>query len=643
MTQSERGLLRIVTKFLIDDEWLLQGFWFNLLTTLGCVHSMIFGTFHMNFYMARGLTALEVAAVHSLFSIWNPLNDIFAGFLVDEWVARGFGSRLLLSFWAHAGYAGCTFFAFQENVSMPVWCQYAIAITCSDGFAAIAGAVNGLILIEQTKEDRQRIQIQRLNSIFGCLEWLVMSVAFWLWDSRPGHCGVFRMYLSLVCLGSALTTLVAVRRLHQPAKHLKHGKSLRTETMWQRLQHFLRLVRKHQNFWRYASLTAALEAEGVFFRQFDVVLIRLLLSSWMAAGKILLVISDPLCGTLSFALTWVAERPDMGVYKVSLAAIRVRTFVSVAACCFLLTLNFIDFSDSFYLNASVAFVLCLLMMICRAATRPASNLGGIVFASVIQEHSLVAEETQSEIRDEDDAGKYWMLRAALVKPLNSLGPVIGSAVLAAGGYTQENEKNNANTEDINVSSNLWWTCAWLPCAALKNSLNALDSEFLFLFFFVKFFPFLNQQFHLLNPQPSSIFKHLRRRFDNITPKKLSCLKSLNFGDSSSYTLRGCHWLSPWWRYNHGRTSHSMVQDWKEQKDCHEDQKSNFCNEKMKKCTHSMMAVSCPPDSYSYPSFQFVMFVQFPYLAMQSCFSVWTCSTWTLLLLLPNRGATVVAF
>lgn len=57
-----------------------------------------------------------------------------------------------------------------------------------------------------------------------------------------------------------------------------------------------------------------------------------------------------------------------------------------------------------------------------------------------------------------------------------------------------------------------------------------------------------------------------------------------------------------------------------------------------------MGVSCPPDSYSYPGFQFVLFVQFPYLAMQSCFSVWTCSTWTLLLLLPNRGAMVlVAF
>lgn len=65
------------------------------------------------------------------------------------------------------------------------------------------------------------------------------------------------------------------------------------------------------------------------------------------------------------------------------------------------------------------------------------------------------------------------------------------------------------------------------------------------------------------------------RFDNFTPKQ-----SLNLGHSSGYTLRSCHWLSPWWLFNHGRTSHSMVQDWKEQKDCHEDQKSNFCNEKV---------------------------------------------------------------
>eukprot|EP00438_Fugacium_kawagutii_P008485 Skav210937 [mRNA] locus=scaffold713:125484:129481:+ [translate_table: standard] len=470
---SERNAFtRALTKILIDDEWLLQGFWFNLLTTLGCVHSMVFGAFHMNFYMARGLTALEVAAVHSFFSIWNPLNDIVAGFLVDEWVARGFGSRLNLSFWAHAGYAGCTFFAFQE-LSIPIWCQYAIAITGSDGFAAIASAVNGLILIEQTKEDRQRIQIQRLNSVFGCLEWLVMSVAFWLWDSRPGHCGIFRVYLSFVCLGSTLITLLAVSRLYQPQFKGKHNVK-RSETMWQRFRHFMRVVWKHPNFWRYASVTAALEAEGVFFRQFDVVLIRLLLSTWMAAAKTLLVIVDPFCGLVAFALTWVAERPDMGVYKVSLAALRVRSIASIATCCVVLALNLVNATAFVAGNAWISLVLCILMMTCRAATRPAANLGNIVFASVIQEHALVTQEhtelANGEDEDREDqgnfAGKYWMLRAALVKPLNSLGPVIGSVVLAAGGYTAQAEE-----ESSPVSSNLWWTCAWLPAAARSKALT----------------------------------------------------------------------------------------------------------------------------------------------------------------------------
>ena len=40
----------------------------------------------------------------------------------------------------------------------------------------------------------------------------------------------------------------------------------------------------------------------------QVVLMRVLLTSWPAASRLLLVVCDPLCGTLSFALTWVAER-----------------------------------------------------------------------------------------------------------------------------------------------------------------------------------------------------------------------------------------------------------------------------------------------------------------------------------------------
>ncbi|CAE7255687.1 unnamed protein product [Symbiodinium sp. CCMP2456] len=484
---SRQSVLHAFTQVFIDDEWLFQGVWFNLLTTLGCVHSMMFGTFHMDFFMQRGLTALEVAAVHSFFSVWNPLNDIFAGLLVDEWVQRGFGSRLQLALWAHIGYAVASWFAFQD-LSLPVWLHYALAISSSDGFAAVASAVNGLVIIEQTEEDRQRIQIQRINSIFGCCEWLVMACAYFLWDARPANCGPFRSYLTIVCLLSVMTTAMAVKGLRKSAtmgaKVGAKGRRSGGETFWQRLRPFLGMVRKHRNFWRYVLLTAALEAEVVFFRQFDVVLIRVLLTSWPWASKLLLVVCDPLCGTLSFALTWVAERPHMGIYGVSLVALKARMCVCVLAAS-VLGLSCItsqaesQSGDHFRSNLLLSLLLGLLMVACRAATRPATSLGGIVFASVIQEHSLVAEEarekgsadvpmkTAKEIAQRaadapksaaavDEAGKYWMLRAALVKPLNSLGPVTGSAVLAAGGYIE----SDGSTQHL--TSKLWWTCATLP-------------------------------------------------------------------------------------------------------------------------------------------------------------------------------------
>ena len=158
---------------------------------------------------------------------------------MDEWVARGFGSRLQLALWAHVGYAAASWLTFQESAGcLPVWLHYALAISSSDGFAAIAGAVNGLVIIEQTEEDRQRIQIQRINSVFGCCEWLVMACAYFLWDARPTRCGPFRSYLTFVCLLSVATTALAVRGLRRSASDTKPRR--RSESLWQRLRPFLR-------------------------------------------------------------------------------------------------------------------------------------------------------------------------------------------------------------------------------------------------------------------------------------------------------------------------------------------------------------------------------------------------------------------
>jgi len=118
------------------------------------------------------------------------------------------------------------------------------------------------------------------------------------------------------------------------------------------------------------------------------------------------------------------------------------------------------------------------MVLCRAATRPMVSFGGVIFASVIQEHTLLEHERRGGAQASSEeagaagsakssadggAGKYYMLRAALTKPLNSLGPVVGTAALASAGYRRsEGAGDSASTQM--VDARLWWMAASLPVA-----------------------------------------------------------------------------------------------------------------------------------------------------------------------------------
>eukprot|EP00929_Paragymnodinium_shiwhaense_P092214 TRINITY_DN52096_c0_g3_i2.p1 TRINITY_DN52096_c0_g3~~TRINITY_DN52096_c0_g3_i2.p1 ORF type:complete len:561 (-),score=110.00 TRINITY_DN52096_c0_g3_i2:394-2076(-) len=517
----QQAARRALTGLVIEERWLLQGIWFNLLSTLGCVHSMVFGAFHMEFFLRRGLLAAEVAAVHVFFSLWNPLNDIVAGLLADEWVARGYGSRLALLAWANSGYSLVSLLAFQDIEAVPVWIHYALVIFASDGFAAVSTTVQSLLLVEQTTEEKQRIQIQRLNSVFGCCEWAVMAIAYWLWAARGDGAGSFRTYVMLVCAMSISTTLLAARALRgsdlaatptlkgdgnaggvERAKQHVPELPEKRASFWSRLRPFLGTAFRHWNFICYVIVCAVLEAETIFFKQFDVVLFRVLLVSWPAASRLLLTVSDPLCGCLSFLLTWIAERPQVGTYGVTLATLRVKLLVC-SAMLLLLTPTYllqggsVDAGETYSPDARLACTLGVLMVLCRASTRPMSSFSGIIFTSIIQEHPFVAEEQKAarahrdaeelselqaqasksprDVGDESrkadskqrtnpsdsEAGKYWMVRAALIKPLNSLGPIAGTSMLRAAGYVAQPGEGDEDTAQ-NVTGRLWWICAAAP-------------------------------------------------------------------------------------------------------------------------------------------------------------------------------------
>ena len=232
-------LLRQVLAVIIDPGSLGIGVWINVLLTLACVHSLIFNDFHMSYFLRfRGLTAEAVAAAHSVFIFWNPLNDIAAGWLSDAWTARrGPGSRLELLQILYCGWAFTSVLAFSPQLasSLPAGLAYGLAIFLADGFASVAIVVRASCVIELTTGEKERIQVQRLNSVFGCAEWVVTFGALCLWPATrqqqqqqqqqeqgerdESSLTFFRAYLLIVCASSAATTVLAVRVLrHWPSK-----------------------------------------------------------------------------------------------------------------------------------------------------------------------------------------------------------------------------------------------------------------------------------------------------------------------------------------------------------------------------------------------------------------------------------------
>jgi Na+/melibiose symporter-like transporter len=214
--QKSRSAFLWIASKIIDLKSLRLGFWINVLLTLASVHSLIFSDLHLDFFLRlRHLTAHDVQRVHAVYMFWNPINDILAGWLSDSYVNSTGGTRLDLLKWLYVGWAATTLFTFSSLASamlLPI-SHYAIAIFMADGFSSVAIVVRSSCVLELTSGERERIQVQRLNSVFGNVEFLVTTSALVLWPteaSARSSLDTFRLYLFGVCCLSAMFTFASV-------------------------------------------------------------------------------------------------------------------------------------------------------------------------------------------------------------------------------------------------------------------------------------------------------------------------------------------------------------------------------------------------------------------------------------------------
>ena len=93
--------LRYAAGFIIDIENMEKGCWLTCLFTLGCVHSLLFSAFHMEYFLTiRNIGTAQVTLAQSIYWIWNTANDVFSGWLADS-LALKQGSRLPLLLLVH--------------------------------------------------------------------------------------------------------------------------------------------------------------------------------------------------------------------------------------------------------------------------------------------------------------------------------------------------------------------------------------------------------------------------------------------------------------------------------------------------------------------------------------------------------------
>ena len=135
---------------------------------------------------------------------------LVGGYITDSFVYRH-GSRLPLISWLSIGQTLSACIPFFEIGMQPVW-HYFISIALFDGFWSVNAIAKGGLFTEIAKNESQRINMQRISSLFGNVHFIVSALGFFAFDLNDGRHTFQCLLLSTGGL-SLLCTLVSVRKL----------------------------------------------------------------------------------------------------------------------------------------------------------------------------------------------------------------------------------------------------------------------------------------------------------------------------------------------------------------------------------------------------------------------------------------------
>eukprot|EP00940_MAST-03C_sp_MAST-3C-sp2_P000486 g486.t1 len=156
------------------------------------------------------VTPEEVLFAHSIYFVWNTLNDLLGGWIVYKYNER-YGSRLSLATMLSLGFALSGALPFFYIPALSPGVHYFIALSLADGFMSVRAIALGAMVEEVAIDDSHQICITRYDMAFGVLEFAVKSLGFFLFD--PQDMLWFQMFTIGLVAFSVASALLAEAKL----------------------------------------------------------------------------------------------------------------------------------------------------------------------------------------------------------------------------------------------------------------------------------------------------------------------------------------------------------------------------------------------------------------------------------------------
>eukprot|EP00746_Dinoflagellata_sp_MGD_P017438 gnl/MRDRNA2_/MRDRNA2_140021_c0_seq1.p1 gnl/MRDRNA2_/MRDRNA2_140021_c0~~gnl/MRDRNA2_/MRDRNA2_140021_c0_seq1.p1 ORF type:complete len:423 (+),score=83.72 gnl/MRDRNA2_/MRDRNA2_140021_c0_seq1:1-1269(+) len=380
-----------------------------------------------------------MAGVQAVVAVWNPLQDLIGAGLSDAWAAKHGGSRssfIMPQFLLWPLICVAPFFPFMLKL-MGTWWLCTTALCLDHSFAAFFFIAMGGLWTDITKGEAERIKINRLEKILSWLAIPMIGIQYKAWTSAQEANDVtqFVRFATMLALGGFAMCVVSMWQLSQleskalkEAEERNQGDSLESQQEKNlSITDFIKGIPRHKNFWCFVVMNVINEMQSQFMGEFGAIFLDINLRGVLGTDSraMYLTMEQVLVAAVGILITFVAQQ--YGCYSVYLYATLLK---------FVLGLPLVLFTPVGYVCAAYH----MLVIVCNSAT---SMFFIIMVANLVDEYRNMQGWNASAA---SVTGLFWGTHALIAKPIDCLGPVLGTYMLQGAGWTGAAMKGTVTAE-----------------------------------------------------------------------------------------------------------------------------------------------------------------------------------------------------